>query len=519
MIRSDYSLMPALPGPLRLTPSFPFAGRSRELSALRALVPRAEGEGRRAALLAGEPGSGKSRLVRELAHQVARDDALVLYGACDAVRTPYGPFVEALDHLARHHQELDLGAELEAGGPELVRLLPGLPSLVGTLPPRRESDPDAERHRLHSAVVDLLTAAGARRPVLLLLEDLHWADTPTLLLVRHLVRAGAGARMLVLATFRDADADVPAELSEMLVDVGRTEGVVRMRLAGLSRTEVAELVRLAVGVEAEPELTTGICQLTGGNAFLVTELWRELVDSGAVEVGAVGVRLVVPMSEIGTPETVREVVNQRLARLGPETTELLKVAAVAGSDFELGTLRRASGLDEGALLDAVDEAVQSGLLVEAPARGLGYRFAHELVRRALSDRLAAPRRAALHLRVAEALEAEPRLGSQNLADLAHHFAKAAPLGGAERATEYNLRAAEAATAALAFDEAIGSLRVALELGIADVRERACVTLELGDACHKAGHAVDALHAFADTAELARTLGDRDLLALAAIGYE
>jgi DNA-binding CsgD family transcriptional regulator/tetratricopeptide (TPR) repeat protein len=511
--------MPALPGPLRLTTSFPFAGRSRELGALRALVPQADGEGRRAAVLAGQPGSGKSRLVRELAHEVARDDALVLYGACDAVRTPYGPFVEALEQLARQHEELGLGAALEAGAPELVRLLPGLPGLVGDLPPRRESDPDAERHRLHSAVVAVLTAAGAQRPVLLLLEDLHWADTPTLLLLRHLVRAGADARMLVLATYRDADAEVPAELSETLVDVGRTEGVVRMRLAGLSRGEVGELVRLTAGADPAPELTAAICQLTGGNAFLVTELWRELVDSGAVEVGGGGVRLVLPPSEIGTPATVREVVNQRLARLGPETTELLTLAAIAGSDFELGTLRQASGLAEGPLLDAVDEAVRSGMLVEVPARGLAFRFAHELVRRALSDRLPAPRRAALHLRVAEALEGASQDGRQNLADLAHHFAEAAPIGGAERAIEYNLRSADAAIDALAFEEAIESLRVALELGIADPHDRARAWLALGDACHKAGHSVGALDAFAETAGLARTLDDADLLALAAIGFE
>ncbi len=521
MIRSDYSLMLALPGPLRLTPSFPFAGRSRELGALRALVPRAEGEGRRAALLGGEPGSGKSRLVRELAHELAQEGVLVLYGACDAVvPTPYAPIVEALDHLVRQHEELELGVELETAGPELVRLLPDLPALVGTLPSRRPADPDAERHRLHGAVVDLLTAAGNRRPVLLLLEDVHWADVPTLLLVRHLVRAGADARMLLVATFRDAETDAPAELSETLVDVRRTEGVVRMRLAGLSGGEVAEFVRLAAGVEAGAAVTAAIGELTDGNPYLVTELWRELIESDAVEVGASGVRLVRPLGEIGTPESVREVVSQRLARLGSTTTEMLELAAIAGSEFELATLRRASGLAEGALLDAVDEAVRSGMIEEVPARGLAYRFAHELVRRALLDRPTAPRRAELHLRVAEALEqASPRGVSQNLADLAYHFTEAAPVGGTERAITYNLRAAESASAALAFDDAIDRFRLALELGVVDVRDRARVTLDLGEACHKAGRSLDALRAFAESAELSRALDDRDLLVLSAIGFE
>jgi DNA-binding CsgD family transcriptional regulator len=488
---------------------------------LRALLPQAEGEGRRAALLSGEPGSGKSRLVRELAHELADEEVLVLYGASDAVvRSPYGPIVEVLEHVVRHHEALGLSSVLRAVAPELVRLQPDLPALVGPVPARLAADPDAERHRLHSALVELLRAAGERAPVLLLLEDVHWADAPTLLLVRHLVRAGSDARMLVVATFRDVETDVPAELSETLVEVHRMEGVARIRLGGLSGAEVAEFLRLATGVEASPELTSAIQGLTAGNPFLVTELWRELIDSDAIAVGAAGVQLVRSVGEIGTPETVREVVNQRLARLQPETRELLELAAIAGSEFELGTLRHAAGLAEGALLDAVDESVRSGMLVEVAARGLAYRFAHELVRRALSDRLPAPRRAELHLRVARALEQPSFRGTgPSLVDLAYHYAQAAPLGGAEQAVAYNLQAAQAATEALAFDDAVGHLRVALDLGIADLAERGDVSLELGDACHKAGRAGDALEAFTRTAELARTLDDRELLARAAIGFE
>ena len=522
MIRSDYSAMPALPGPLRLTPSFPFAGRSRELGALHALLPRADGEGRRAALLAGGPGSGKSRLVRELAHDLAHEDVLVLYGACDAVvRTAYGPFVEALDHLVRHGDELELGAALEAGEAELARLLPDLRNLDAPVATRPNADPDTERHRLHSAVVDLLTAAGARRPVLLVLEDVHWADAPTLLLLRHLVRAGVDARMLLVATYRDVEADVPAELSEALVDVWRTEGVIRVSVGGLSGGEVAEFVRLAAGVEPAEDVTAAIWELTEGNAFLVTELWRELVDSDAVEIGATGVRLVRPIGEIGTPETVREVVSQRLARLEPPTAEMLELAAIAGSEFELAVVRLALPLSEATLLDAVDEATRCGLLLEAPGRGLGYRFAHELVRRSVSDRLSAARRAESHLRVAEALEQMPARGETRarLAALAHHYAHAAPVGGGARAIDYNLLAAESATASLAFDEAAEHLRTALDIGISDPCEQASAYLELGRASHRAGRALEALGAFGEAARLARALGDAELLAQAAIGFE
>jgi len=511
----------SLPAPLRLTPAFPFAGRARELNALRALLPRTESEGRRAAVVAGEPGSGKSRLVRELAHELAADDVVVLYGACDVVRTPYGPFVEALGQLVRDRGSLELDTVLEASGRELSRLLPELRNPDDQPAARPAADPDTERHRLHSAVVDLLAAAGRKEPVLLVLEDVHWADAPTLLLLRHLVRAGATVRMLLVATYRDAELDVPAELSDVLVDVGRTEGVVRISLAGLSDDDVAQFVQLAAGVDAAAELTDAIEVLTEGNAFFVTELWRELIDSGAVEVSPTRARLLRPIDEIGAPETVREVVSHRLARLESSTVEMLQLAAVAGTEFELALLRAALEMLEGALLDAMDEATRSGLLLDAPGRGLSYRFAHELVRRSVFDRLSAVRRAEYHFRVAEALASLPAQGEPRarLSSLAYHYAQAAAVEGSERAVTYNLLAAESAMASLAFDEAVEHLGTALELGVSDAGERTRAYLELGGASHRAGRSADALSAFAEAARLARASSDAHLLADAAIGFE
>ena len=196
--------MPRLPGPLRLAPSFPFAGRSRELAMLRALVPSEDGDAARLVLVAGEAGSGKSRLVREFAHEAADGGALVLYGACDAiVRRPYRPFVEALDQLVRATDAETLRADLGPGGGELARLVPDLALRVGELPPPVAADPDTERHRLHSALADLLAAVSRRTPVVLVVEDAHWADTPTLLLLRHLARGIGEARAVLVTTFRD----------------------------------------------------------------------------------------------------------------------------------------------------------------------------------------------------------------------------------------------------------------------------------------------------------------------------
>jgi DNA-binding CsgD family transcriptional regulator/tetratricopeptide (TPR) repeat protein len=508
-----------LPASLRLPSPFPFVGRSAELERLRTLMPTAAGEGRRVVLLGGEPGSGKSRLVREFAGEAARDGALVLYGACDSVvHAPYGPFAQALDHLARTLDPAELRAAAGSAGGELTRLLPDLPARVGELPAPVKADPDTERHRLHLAVTELLDEISRKRPVLLVIDDGHWADTPTLLLIRHLARAAGRARILLFATFRDTEADVPESLAQTLADLRRSDDVVRLRLPSLSDAEVSEFVRRA-GEADLPELAEAIGKLTGGNPFLMCELWRAMVETGVVEMAGGAVRLTRPLSELGTPESVREVVSQRLSRLAPTTTTVLELAATAGAEFELDVIRRGSGLDERELIGALDEAVRSGIVEELSSRVLAYRFTHELVRRAVYDRLTAVRRAELHLRVGEAREAAEGRSVRVLADLAHHFAAAAPLGGVERAIEYNVLAARAATGVLAFGEAAELLRTALELRIEEPAARAEVLLELGSVLHLAGRAFDALDALREVAEIARVAGDAKLLARAAIGYE
>ena len=509
---------------LLLLASSPFVGRSRELMTLRAIVPHAESEGRRIALVGGEAGSGKSRLVREFAREVAEEGVLILTGACDVmVRTPYRPFVEALDQLVRTTDPDVLRGELGSAGGELSRILPDLPARLGGLPDPVAADPDTERHRLHTAVTDLLAGASRRAPLVLVIEDGHWADGPTLQLLRHIARSVPDARLLVLATFRDTEADVPAELADALADLRRSDDVVRLRLAGLTDDDVAEYLRRSAGAEVDPalaELAQAIRALTEGNAFLLSELWRTLVETDAIVVADGGLRLTRPLAEIATPQSVREVVSQRLSRLDATTRDLLELAAVAGTEFELDLLREAAPA-ELVRLDALDPAVRSGMIEEVPAAPrLAYRFTHELVRRALYDRLSALRRAELHLRVGEALvELAPSPDARALADLAHHFAAAAPIGGPDRAVEYGLLAAYAAAGALAYEEAAAHLRVALRIGIPDGRRRAETLIDLGTALFRAGSSLDALQSFREAAEIGRGLGDGELLTRAATGFE
>jgi DNA-binding CsgD family transcriptional regulator/tetratricopeptide (TPR) repeat protein len=514
-----------IPGSLRSTSANPFVGRVAELEKLRTLMPRAAGEGRRVALVAGEPGVGKSRLAREFAIEAADEGALVLYGACDGVvRTPYGPLVEALDRLLRVTDPEQLRTALGGGGGDLTRLLPDLPALVGDLPQAVAADPDTERHRLHMAVADLLANVSRDRPILLIVEDAHWADAPTLQMIRHLARAAWSGHLLLLVTFRDTEAELPRELSETLADLRRSDDVVRMRLSGLSDAEVSDLVGLAAGIKdaSDPELRDlagAIHDLTDGNAFLVCELWRALAETGVVEVDDGRVRMTAPLSKLGTPDSVREVVSQRLSRLAPRTTELLELAAVAGPEFDLEPIREAAGLAEPELVLALEEAIGSGMIEELPSQRIACRFTHELVRRALYDRLSRLRRAELHLRVGEALEGSGSASGRSLVELARHFGAAAHFGGGERAIDYNLRAARAARAALAFDDAATHLRTAIEIGIGEESQRAAALLELGAASNRAGKEKDAIEAFAAAAAIGRDLGSSELLARAAIGYE
>jgi DNA-binding CsgD family transcriptional regulator/tetratricopeptide (TPR) repeat protein len=512
-----------LPDSLRPASAFPFVGRSAELGLLHTLMPSAVGERRRVVLLAGEPGCGKSRLVREFAGEVAERGTLILYGACDAVvPTPYGPFVEALDRLVRIAERAeDPLVELGPGAGELTRLLPDLAARVRGLAAPLDADPDTGRHRLHTAVTTLLANASRRRSLLLVLEDGHWADAGTLLLLRHLARMSWGGRVLLVVTFRDTDVDIPRELTETLADLRRCEDVVRMRLDALSGADVADFVARAAACNLDAEvreLAVAIHDLTDGNAFLLCELWRALAETGTVRIGEGRIELVRPLRELATPTGVREVVSQRLARLDPQAAELLELAATIGPEFELEVIRRAAGLAERELLAALEETVASGMVEELPAPRLVCRFTHELVRRAVYDRLSLARRAELHLRVGEALVASGA-SERALADLAHHFSAAAPLGGSERAIHYNVRAAQAAGAALAYEEAASHLRVALDLGIADERERAQTLLALGTTHNRAGNATAAFAAFAAAAAIARELHSGELLARAAVGYE
>ncbi|ORA97076.1 regulator [Mycobacterium mantenii] len=411
----------------------PFVGRGRELEGLLSAWQTALAGGVRTVLIAGEPGVGKTRLAGEWSQQAYAQGAVVLYGRCDEdLGAPYQPFAEALRSLAPC-----VGADRLRGlrGVEaLLPLAPGLADVLPDLTPPAHPDPDTERYALFDAVVALLEVASASAPVVLILDDLHWAAKPTLLLLRHLLRFGDHARVQIVGTYRSTDLDRSHPLAAMLADLHRDGTANRLTLGGLDEDDVTAYVAEA-GYDDE-ELAHALASVTGGNPFFLIEALRHVDESGGV------------WDQSTLPQGVREAVSRRLSRLPAETNKALAAAAVIGSRFALQLVEQVVGSD---LIDAFDEARQAGIVIEEP--GGFYRFNHAIVRQSLLAELASVRRMRLHQHIAATLETMPGVDDELLAELAHHYYECAWAGNAAKAVFYCRRAADQAMARLAYEGA------------------------------------------------------------------
>jgi tetratricopeptide (TPR) repeat protein len=395
------------------------------------------------------------------------------------------------------------------------RLVPELARLTGT--PAPPDDPQTDRYLLQGAATELLARVSRLQPLLLVADDIHWSDSETLQLLRRLARSAPEARMLVLATYRDRGEEIGPALSDTLAELSRLDGMTRLSLGKLSDEEVGAFIKASTDAEAPGELASAIGELTGGTPLLLCELWRDLRDSGAFQVSDGGVRLLRPIAELRSPERLRDVVRQRLSRLTPETVATLELAAVTGPRFELRVLAQATEFEQRALEIAVEEATRNGLIEELPHPVPACRFTHELVRRAIYDRITGMHRPEMHLRVGEALERVHETDPDRvLPELAHHFTLAAPLAGVERGVDYNLRAANAAVAAAAFDEGAARLSAALELGIDEPRERARTQVELGYLLNEMGRTAESKAMLTASLAAATGLEERGIAARALV---
>jgi predicted ATPase/class 3 adenylate cyclase len=451
-----------LPAVLVAPAGFDLAGRQEQLASLvDAWKDSAEGR-RRVVLVSGEPGIGKTRLAIEAALVVRHQGGLVLGGRCDEeLALPYQPFAEAL----RFQSELD-DVPTAWFGPfagELTRLVPDLGDRVpGVVGPVRD-DPDAERARLFEAVVAWLRATAASVPVMLVLDDVHWADAPTLQLLRHVVHETPQDSLFVVGTYRSTDLDRAHPLAAVLADLRRDGSVTRLALDGLTADGVAELLERSAGHdldEAGIGLAHAVFAETGGNPFFVGEIVRHLVESRALVLRDGRWTSDLTLHEVGLPEGVREVVGRRISRLDDDTQRLLSVAAVIGPEFGLPLLAAVAGVDEDRTVDLLDAALATSLVNEV---GLDrYRFGHALVRSTLLEELTTTRRVRTHRKIAETIETQHAADlDAAVAELAYHYGEAAAAEPG-KAIEYAMRAGAQANAALAADDAVRWYGLALE---------------------------------------------------------
>jgi DNA-binding SARP family transcriptional activator/tetratricopeptide (TPR) repeat protein len=486
-------------------------GRGRELELLAQCWDQAVGGARQLVLLSGDAGIGKTRLAAELGRRAHDDGALVLYGRFDEEAVaPYQPVVEMVRGWSSGASLHPLRDCLGVRAADLGILFAEL----GPPPPDNDTDPDGRRLRFFDAVAALLGEAGAQGPLVLVFDDLHWADRPTLQLLRHLVRSPQPRQAMLLGTYREAELEPGHPLLELIADVRREGTLQQLELAGLDECEVAQLVT-ALGVpSAERSFVHALHGETEGNPFFIEEVVRHLRGSG--------LRGVVSLTDAGVPDGVREVTARRLRRLDAQSRQALQVAAVIGREFDYDVLHAVSPLEEDALIGALEEGVEARVLREAGRVGR-YAFTHALVRATLYDGLSQLRRARLHGRVGEAIA---RLRGADLdphlPQLAHHFAQAAPVEQPERAIDFALAAARRADRQLAWEEAAQHYRAALRarelMGAFDDPLRAELLLAQGASEDRAGMEIEARATFQIAAATARVLGDASLLGRAALGH-
>lgn len=510
----------AAASPARASAAGEFVGRGRELAALLGGLDDAFAGRTALVLIAGEPGIGKSRLADELTARAQARGAKVLWGRCwEAGGAPaYWPWVQALRAYVRDVDRGQLRAELAGGAADVAQMLPELRELFADLPsPLPSVDPEGARFRLFDSTASFLRAAASGQPLVVVLDDLHAADAPSLLLLRFLARELRAARVVLVGAYRDREAGAQAAITATVAELHREPITRPLQLGGLGPSEVARFIESMAGIAPSERLAAAVQTETEGNPLFVGELVRLLAAEGRLEEAESS------DWRPSIPRGLRDVIGHRLRHLSAGCKRLLVVASVLGRDFRLDALERVAELSADDMRDLLDEAIAARVIGELPSGRGGLRFSHALIRDSLYGDLVTSDRLQLHRRTAEVLE---ELYGQDpdphLAELAHHFLEAATEQDVGRAVDYARRAGDRAAALLAYEEAVRLYEMALEaLDLcrrSDDRTRCDLLLCLGDAAARGGDLAAAKRTFLRAAEVARRLGAPEPLARAALGY-
>lgn len=437
-------------------------GRDAELNSLEAAWVLACGQQQQVILIVGEPGVGKTRLALEFARSVATHST-VLAGGCDReALVPFAPFITMLQWLVRVTPAHTLRRRLTeiTGSVELAQIVPEITTRIHLDEQPIAASMEGHRYRMFDAFAQLLVVASRERPILLLFEDVHWADQGSMLFLRHLIRSTAKAALCIVLTCRDNEPEHALEAGEILEDLRREYSATRLTLKGLADDHVRHFVESWVGPEMPPWLAPFVVQNTEGNPLFVTEMLRHLDEAGGLtrldsnEAPA-------GFADVGLSQGIRELIGRRLARLSQTTRRLLTFAAVIGREFNLSVVEALAETDEEAVLDAMDEALTARIITEEPGAPGIFSFSHTLIRQTLYSGITAARRVRLHYRIASALELQSAPDGPPLRELAYHFGEAAVYKSAEKAVEYGVRAGDQASTALALEDAARCYEIAL----------------------------------------------------------
>jgi tetratricopeptide (TPR) repeat protein len=438
-------------------------GREADFRALDEAWNRASQGRQELIVIAGELGTGKTRLVAEFAASVSRH-ATVLAGRCDqSPHLPFTPFVEILDGIRKIVPEeilRQLLVETE-GSIELAHLLPELSRLIRPASACVPATPEGHRFRMFAAFTGLVCVLARTRPVFLVVEDIQWADEGSMLLLRYLIRAARDTPLCIAVTCRETELQQVRWSTELLADLRREVSATRIELAGLEDDQIRFFVDAWMAQCAPINVIRFIAETTQGNPLFMTEMLRHLSEAdAAARIKAFGVSLNLP--DLGLPESIRDAMGRRISRLNPACNTLLTVASVAGRDFSLRSVEDVVRLPENILLDALEEALAANILQEVAGTPGRFSFTHALMREVTYSRQSAVRRQWLHRHLAESIERHSDPDDLPLAELARHFGHAAGLGDADKAFTYAVLAGEHAMAALATEEAAAYYKLALD---------------------------------------------------------
>ena len=509
-----------------------FVGRREEMEQLKdALDGALSGKGA-LVMLVGEPGIGKTRLAEEFGVYAGLRGAQVLTGRAyeGEASLPYRPFVEALRQYTRSRPDDELRTQLGPGAPEIATLVSEIRARFLDIEEAPKLDGEAERLRLFESVTEFLHNAATAHPVVLFLDDLHWADKASLLLLQHLAQRTARDRLLILGAYRDMELDRTHPLSETLGALRRLPNYRRVLLRGLPEETITDLLTAMdpseEGAARRAALGRALHQETEGNPFFIREVMAHLIETGKiVHENGRWEGQVTSISELGIPEGVREVVGRRLSQLTEGCNRMLTLASTMAGGFSWDALKAINAdVPEAQLLDLLEEALTAQLIAERRSEGGRYDFTHALIRQTLYEELSTPRRVLLHRQIGEALErlygatVEP-----HLAELAHHFYQAAPGGDVEKAIDYARRAGDQAMTRVAWEASAAHYERALQamdpMPAPDEQVRVDVLLALGRALEMGGAGRERWRAvFQRAAELARGADDYERYARAALGF-